>query len=82
MKAPWQLKKDNPEKMLDVLYQLVETIRYIAILLQPFVPDSAKRMLEQLIIPEKERKFACLNREFALKPGQSLQEPKGVFPRM
>lgn len=80
--APWKLKNENPEKMHEVLYQLMEIIRYIAILLQPFVPDSADRILEQLIIPENERKFACMTREYAFKPGHFLQEPKGIFPRL
>lgn len=81
-KAPWRLKSEDPKRMQEVLYQLLETIRYIAIMLQPFVPASAKKILEQLIVPEKYRNFACLTRKFAIKPGQLMQEPKAIFPRM
>jgi methionyl-tRNA synthetase len=46
--SPWTLKKTDEEKMKSVLYVLAETIRYIAIILQPFVPDSATKILDQL----------------------------------
>jgi methionyl-tRNA synthetase len=42
--APWKLK-DNIDRMEVVIYTLLEVIRVIAILLQPFVPDSAKKIL-------------------------------------
>ncbi len=35
--APWALKKNNFERMEVVLFTLVETIRQISILLQPFI---------------------------------------------
>lgn len=80
--APWTLKKTDPKKMEEVLYHLLETIRYIAILLQPFVPGSASNMLDQLMIQEDQRNFNCLNQEYCLKPGTTLKEPKIIFPRI
>ena len=80
--APWALKKTDPKKMEEVLYLLLETIRYIAILLQAFVPDSASNMLNQLMIPSDQRSFEYLTQRYALKPGSKLQEPKVVFPRI
>jgi methionyl-tRNA synthetase len=61
---------------------LAETIRYIAIILQPFVPDSATKILDQLSISKDERKFKHLSRNYALKAGTEIPEPKGVFPRI
>ncbi len=81
--APWSLKKEGtPEslaKMNRVLYELVEDIRRIALLLQPFTPDAAANMLTQLMIPENERSL-----EHILKPiasGVTIGKPEGVFPR-
>lgn len=82
MAAPWELKKTDEGRMREVLYQLMETVRYIGILLQPFVPDSATEMLNQLVIPERERGIDALSKEQALKPGAPMQEPKPVFPRI
>jgi methionyl-tRNA synthetase len=80
--APWKLKKENPERMEAVLYALAEAIRAIAILLQPFCPGAAEKMLDQLMVPKTERGFEHLAPLYALKPGTLLPPPQGVFPRL
>ncbi|PCJ27571.1 MAG: methionine--tRNA ligase [Rickettsiales bacterium] len=80
--APWALRKTDPEKMKKVLYLLLEVLRYIAIMMQPFTPDSAKKMLDQLNIPEDARMNANLTMEFALSAGASIKEPTPIFPRL
>jgi methionyl-tRNA synthetase len=80
--APWSLRKTDPEKMQQVLYNLLEVTRYLGIILQPFVPDAASNMLDQLGVPKKQRQFVHLTKEFAQKSGDYLQEPKPIFPRI
>ena len=80
--APWNLRKTDLKRMEEVLYILIEAIRYIAILLKPFMPDSMTKLLKQLSIEESEAIFSCLNQEYALKPGAILPVPQGVFPRI
>ncbi len=80
--APWTLKKTDPARMESVLYYLAESIRCIGIMLQPFTPDAANKLLDQLAVPENERLFKHLTAEFALKPGTPLPKPQGVFPRL
>lgn len=48
--APWALAKDdaNRERLEAVLYNLLECIRVIGILLTPFMPSTAKAIHEQL----------------------------------
>ena len=79
--APWHLKKVDPAKMMQVLYVLVETIRYIGILLQPFIPTSASKILDLLNIDITQRNFDCLNIKYALKPLTKLPTPKVIFPK-
>ena len=79
--APWQLKKTDVPRMNTVLYVLAETVRHLAILIQPFMPDSAAKMLDQMCIPEDARCFASLGAAGALKTGTELPKPQGVFPR-
>ncbi len=79
--APWTQKKVAPEQMEATLYHLAEAIRCIAIMIQPFVPDSAAKMLDQLAIPANERRFEHLSPDFSLKPGTLLPKPEPVFPR-
>jgi methionyl-tRNA synthetase len=78
---PWALKKSDPERMATVLYTLAEAIRTLAILAQPFIPDAASRLLDQLAVPESDRNFTDIATDPALTPGTGLPKPEGVFPR-
>jgi methionyl-tRNA synthetase len=80
--APWSLKKTNQQRMREVLYILIETIRYIAVLLTPFVPNSMKNLIEQLGFDSQKIKFENLNIENALIPRTPLPTPYAIFPRV
>jgi methionyl-tRNA synthetase len=75
--APWALRKTDPARMATVLYVLAETIRRVAILTQPFMPDASAAILDQ--VAASDRGFAAL--ATPLTPGTPLPAPKGVFPR-
>ena len=77
--APWALKKTDIKRMEAVLRVLVDAMRPVATLLQPFMPDSMGRMLDQLGVPEDARSIASL--ATPLPGGMSLPAPSGVFPR-
>lgn len=79
--APWALRKTDPQRMNTVLYVLAEVTRHLAILMQPFVPTAASKLLDQLAVPESARAFASLGESHALKGGTTLPTPQGVFPR-
>lgn len=81
--APWTLRKEGKTvEMSTVLYVLCESIRNIAILLQPFMPDSSSKILGQLKVPQNERSFDHLGAEFALASGTPLDPPSPIFPRL
>ncbi len=77
--APWALNKNDKPRMNDVLRVLVDTIRIVATLLQPVMPNSMGSMLDQLGVAPDVRSFASL--AMPLTDGQSLPPPQGVFPR-
>jgi methionyl-tRNA synthetase len=77
--APWALNKTDKTRMGEVLRVLVDTIRVVATLLQPFMPDSMARMLDQLGVAPEARTFAAL--ATPLTDGAALPPPQGVFPR-
>ncbi|MET1028627.1 MAG: methionine--tRNA ligase [Dongiaceae bacterium] len=79
--APWALRKTDPARMNTVLYVLAETIRRLGLLLQPVMPDSAARLLDQLAVAPEHRNFGAFGRDHALTPGTALPKPEGVFPR-
>ncbi len=79
--APWKLRKTDPDRMHTVLYTLLETIRCIGILLQPIMPGSSEKILNQLALDTSKRSFAALNSNDGLEAGTSLQKPNPIFPR-
>jgi methionyl-tRNA synthetase len=76
---PWVLRKTNPERMATVLYVTADLIRQVAILTQPFMPESSAQLLDLLGIAGEKRDFASLNE--AIKPATTLPAPAPVFPR-
>jgi methionyl-tRNA synthetase len=79
--APWALAKTDPQRQATVLYVTAEVIRQVAILAQPFMPDSAAKLLDLLAIPGTERDFGFLGAGHRIAPDSRLPQPAPVFPR-
>ncbi len=78
---PWILGKNGSEDRLKtVLYNLLECIRFSAILLEPFMPSTAKSILKQLNI--ENAGLDSLNSFGYIKDGHLLGEPKILFERL
>ena len=79
--TPWVLAKDADKKQVlaTVLYNLLETIRISAILLSPFMPQTATSILSQL---GAELHFESVQVFGALKSGKPLGEGKILFSRL
>jgi methionyl-tRNA synthetase len=77
--APWALRKTDPDRMAAVLRVLVDVLRGVATTLQPFMPDSMARLLDQLGVGADERQLAAL--DTPLPGGRALPAPSGIFPR-
>lgn len=77
--APWALRKSDPARADVVLYHAAEAVRRIALAVQPSMPDSAAKLLDQLGVAAQARLFAQW--DDALVPGTALPTPAGVFPR-
>jgi methionyl-tRNA synthetase len=77
--APWALRRTDQARMASVLRVLADTIRAVATLLQPYMPVSMARMLDQLGVPAELRAFKDL--ETPLPEGICLPAPQGIFPR-
>ncbi|NQV00505.1 MAG: methionine--tRNA ligase [Parcubacteria group bacterium] len=45
---PWELVENNQDKAKEVLSQLLTTIREIALLLEPFMPETSEEILKQI----------------------------------
>ena len=78
---PWALRKRDPARMNMVLYVTAETLRRVAILLQPVMPASAAKLLDILGVDKEERSFGALTVDTSLTSGQAMPTPEPVFPR-
>ena len=79
--APWALAKTDPERQGTVLYVTAEVLRQVSILILPFMPTSAGKLLDLLAIPQGERRFADLGGGRRIAAGTKLPAPTAVFPR-
>lgn len=80
--APWKLAKDETASaQLDsTLYALAEGMRVISILLQPYVPQSAAKLLAALGVSEEHTTLASA--AFGDGPGgQTITELEPLFPK-
>ena len=79
---PWVLGKDEAQKerLAAVLYNLLESIRFAAVLLQPYMPDTAKKMLDQL--NTKENSWESLSTFDGMKVGDTVGTAEILFARL
>ncbi len=79
--APWVLAKDEAKKdrLETVLYNLIESIRSGAILIEPFMPETSEKILEQLgdgkVTEKPEILFARLDVNEVMKKVEELHPP-------
>ncbi|CAL7963647.1 Methionine--tRNA ligase [Alphaproteobacteria bacterium] len=82
--APWKLKLTDTDRMNTVLYVLAECIRIIGILLQPFIPESANRILHNFIIYSDNINipFASIKTDKELLINSKIIEPRAIFVKL
>ncbi|WP_137153631.1 methionine--tRNA ligase [Rhizobium sp. FKL33] len=80
--APWALAKSGDvARMSTVLYVTLEVVRQIAVMLQPYVPASAEKLLDLFGDSVTSRDFASLGANGRVKSGVTIAPPTGVFPK-
>ena len=79
---PWALAKDESKKarLGTVLYNLLEAIRYIAVLLSPFMPETSEKIFAQMNCDEKS--YDSLSEFGKTKAGTKVGEAKALFVRI
>ena len=80
--APWALAKDeaNKERLGTVLYNLLESIRFAAIALAPYLPDTSAKILAQ--IKCENGGLESLVNFGILASGTQLDAPEILFARL
>jgi methionyl-tRNA synthetase len=82
---PWKKAEDRSSKepVADTLYAAAESLRMIAVLAHPVIPDATQKIWEQLGQPGKVSDVRIDQLKWgALKPGTRIGKPEAVFPRV
>ena len=83
---PWKLSKDESQKdrLSTVMYNLVDSLYKIAVLISPFMPETAQKMINQLGLDKDVTKLYLDNiKEWKSYPaGNKLNEAVPLFPRI
>ncbi|MDP4108663.1 MAG: methionine--tRNA ligase [Bacillota bacterium] len=79
---PWALSKDpeKKERLGAVLYNLLESIRIAAVLLEPFLPETAQKIYSQL--NTKAVSFESLSSFNGMRPGDATGKAEILFSRI
>ena len=82
--APWTLAKDpaNRARLAAVMYNLLETVRICAVLLTPFIPDSAEKIFDQIGACPCCRTWEKANVWGSLRPDVTVHKGEALFPRV
>lgn len=80
--TPWALAKDEASlpRLGTVLYNLLEAIRYIAVLLSPFMPETSEKIFAQMNCDIKD--YDSLESFGALKAGEKVGKAEALFARI
>jgi methionyl-tRNA synthetase len=85
-KEPWKTAKD-PERraeLASVLYAAAESLRILAVLIQPMMPAAAERLWEQLGLPgaAAQQRVSDAVAWGQLAPGTRTHKGESLFPRL
>jgi methionyl-tRNA synthetase len=82
--APWTLAKDESqqERLGTVMYNLLEAVRLIGLLVTPFMPDTGTRICSILGIDWEDRLLDEHDSWGLLKPGSQIEKAAPLFPRI
>lgn len=82
--APWKLAKDpaNKDRLQTVIYNILESIRILSVLITPFMPDTSQKIQSQLGYEGIHSTFLDIKKWGGLKPGTSVYKGEPLFPRI
>jgi methionyl-tRNA synthetase len=82
---PWSLAKDpvHQAKLTAIMYRLLEALRAVAILVSPFMPQAAEKILNQIGLGVKEKlNLDVIRNGEPLPQGAALIRGESLFPRV
>lgn len=80
---PWVLSKEEKrDRLATVLYNLSESIRYVATLLAPFLPETAQKIYDKLCLGKLPDTFDCIKTWGQLNASQKVEKGENLYNRL
>ena len=79
---PWKLKKDNVEKMNNILHLALEQIAKISILFNPIIPKATTKVLDALNVKNNSRNLSFLDRKNVLAEKIKIKDLNILFKKI
>lgn len=77
---PWKASKEEGNRIDTILYNLIESLRIIGKLVEPFIPNTSKEIFKQINVDDFDWSDAG---KFGLyKPGTKVNKGENLFPRL
>ncbi len=84
--VPWDLAKSpsSRARLGTVIYNLVESIRFISVLLIPYIPRTPERIWEQIGLQQRPelQSWDSLQKWGCIEPGTVIRREADLFPRL
>ncbi len=84
-REPWNLARDKAagKRLEAIIYNLLEALRVIAVLVSPFMPDAAEKIFTQIGVRDGALKnHESIKKWGGLPPGGALTRAEALFPRV
>mgnify|MGYP000406751059 CR=1 FL=1 len=82
-KEPWRKIKEKPEDAATTMYLSINSLKTLAILLEPFMPATAERLWNMLNLPGSVHKAKWdVAKELTIKPGHEIKKPQPLFTKL
>jgi len=80
---PWEIR--DKKKKTEIIYNLLESLRHVAWMILPFMPETSDRIFQQFGLnptEEKKKKFEKAIKWGGLSLGNKIKKKESLFPRL
>lgn len=82
-RAPWNLaKQESKDELSTVMYNLLETLRIVGMVIKPFLPETGTKIWEQLGLENIDEKALIDATWGGLEAGTKTRKGDPIFPRI
>ena len=82
LKEPWHAIKKDVGRARNCLYVAAQVVASLSILLEPFIPDTAKKLRKMLNLELSASNLWDLAGSPLLRPGHKINEPRPLFEKI